>query len=369
MDRQLSGEFWLTSNALQYRVLFIREVAAAVDPAKVAGGRALLEDSLETKVRTDAQRSESSLPLEAEHVVKRFGQILALDDVSLTVRTGECVGLLGPNGAGKSTLIRSIVGRVRPNSGRVAVFGAAAGSTAARMALGWVPQELAIYPRISCRENLGAFGRYYGLSGAGLNDAIAWCLKWAALEDRQADVAGNLSGGMKRRLNMAAGMLHRPKIVLFDEPTVGVDPQSRNRIFGMIEELKDAGAAIIYTTHYMEEAERLCDRIAIVDHGQVIASGTKEELVRASFGTRSHVVARFAGDAEADKTDAIKAWAARHDGRVKDETTEFTIEQAGEIAPLLDDAAKAGLELKDVSLRKPNLESVFLHLTGRELRD
>ncbi len=305
-----------------------------------------------------------AMPLEVERIVKRFGETLALDDVSLTVRAGECVGLLGPNGAGKSTLIRSIVGRVRPNSGRVAVFGSAAGSTAARLALGWVPQELAIYPRISCRENLGAFGRYYGLSGAGLNDAIAWCLKWAALEDRQGELAKNLSGGMKRRLNMAAGMLHRPKLILFDEPTVGVDPQSRNRIFEMIEALREAGAALIYTTHYMEEAERLCDRIAIIDHGKVIAAGTKEELVRASYGTRSQVVARFAGDSE-----AIRAWAARHEGRVTEETAEFTIEQAGEIAPLLDDAARAGLELKDVSLRKPNLESVFLHLTGRELRD
>ena len=304
---------------------------------------------MEANVRTETQVSETAMPLEVERLVKRFGETVALDDVSLTVRAGECVGLLGPNGAGKSTLIRSIAGRVIPNSGRVTVFGSAAGSTEARMALGWVPQELAIYPRISCRENLGAFGRYYGLSGAGLAEAIAWCLEWAALEDRQDE---------------AAGMLHRPKIVLFDEPTVGVDPQSRNRIFGMIEALRAAGAAIIYTTHYMEEAERLCDRVAIIDHGQVIAAGTRDELVRESFGTRSQVLARFAGDSE-----AIQAWTARHDGRMTGETAEFTIEQAGEIAPLLDDAAKAGLELEDLSLRRPNLESVFLHLTGRELRD
>ena len=147
------------------------------------------------------------------------------------------------------------------------------------MALGWVPQELAIYPRISCKENLGSFGRYYGLSGQKLAEAIAWCLHWAALEDRQGELARNLSGGMKRRLNMAAGVLHRPRIVLFDEPTVGVDPQSRNRIFEMIEALKGAGTAVIYTTHYMEEAERLCDRIAIVDHGRIVAEGTKDELI------------------------------------------------------------------------------------------
>jgi ABC-2 type transport system ATP-binding protein len=280
------------------------------------------------------------------------------------VRAGECMGLLGPNGAGKSTLIRSIVGRVIPNSGRVAVFGRAAGSTEARLALGWVPQELAIYPRISCKENLGSFGRYYGLAGQKLAEAIAWCLHWAALEDRQGELAKNLSGGMKRRLNMAAGVLHRPKIVLFDEPTVGVDPQSRNRIFEMIEALRAAGAAVIYTTHYMEEAERLCDRIAIIDHGRIIAEGTKDELVASSFGTRSQVLARFAGSAE-----AIAAWAAQNGGRVTDATVELTIEQAAEITRLLEDARQAGLELVDVSLRKPNLESVFLHLTGRELRD
>jgi ABC-2 type transport system ATP-binding protein len=312
----------------------------------------------------ETQMTETAAPLEVERLVKHFGDTVALNDVSLTVRAGECMGLLGPNGADKSTLIRSIVGRVIPNSGRVAVFGQAAGSTEARMALGWVPQELAIYPRISCKENLGSFGRYYGLAGQKLAEAIAWCLHWAALEDRQGELARNLSGGMKRRLNMAAGVLHRPRVVLFDEPTVGVDPQSRNRIFEMIEALKGAGAAVIYTTHYMEEAERLCDRIAIIDHGRIIAEGTKDELVASAFGTRSQVLARFAGSAE-----AIARWAAQNGGRVTDATVELTIEQAAEIARLLEDARQAGLELVDLSLRKPNLESVFLHLTGRELRD
>ena len=303
---------------------------------------------------TETQTNETAMPLDVEGLVKHFGETVALDDVSLTVRAGECVGLLGP----------SIVGRVIPNSGRVAVFGQAAGSTQARMALGWVPQELAIYPRISCKENLGSFGRYYGLSGQKLTEAIAWCLHWAALEDRQGELARNLSGGMKRRLNMAAGVLHRPRIVLFDEPTVGVDPQSRNRIFEMIEALKGAGTAVIYTTHYMEEAERLCDRIAIVDHGRIVAEGTKDELIASTFGARSQVLARFAGSA-----DAIATWAARNGGRVTNATVDLTIEQATEIGRLLEDARQAGLELVDVSLRRPNLESVFLHLTGRELRD
>jgi ABC-2 type transport system ATP-binding protein len=268
------------------------------------------------------------------------------------------------NRSRKSTLIRCIVGRVIPDAGRVAVFGFAAGSLEARAALGWVPQELALYPRLTCRENLAAFGRYHGLSGGKLAESVAWCLDWAALGDRAGELAKNLSGGMKRRLNMAAGIIHRPRVVLMDEPTVGVDPQSRHRIFEMIEALRGEGAAIIYTTHYMEEAERLCDRVAIIDHGRIIAQGAHEELVRSVFASRSQVLARLAGPvAELD------AWVQRHAGRQVDGVAEFTIEDSTLIAGLLDDAARSGLELVDVTIRRPNLESVFLHLTGRELRD
>ena len=163
------------------------------------------------------------------------------------------------------------------------------------MALGWVPQELALYPRLTCKENLEAFRPIPRAVRREAAQAVAWCLDWAALEDRAGELTKNLSGGMKRRLNMAAGIIHRPKLVLMDEPTVGVDPQSRNRIFEMIEALRGGGRAIIYTTHYMEEAERLCDRVAIIDHGRIIASGTNEELVHNAFASRSQVLARFAG--------------------------------------------------------------------------
>lgn len=308
--------------------------------------------------------SAASSPIEVNALVKRFGTVTAVDGVSLTLRAGECLGLLGPNGAGKTTLIRGIVGRVIPDAGRISVFGFAAASGEAREALGWVPQELAIYPRLSCKENLSSFGRYHGLRGGRLAEQVAWCLKWAALEDRAAEPAKNLSGGMKRRLNMAAGIIHKPRVVLMDEPTVGVDPQSRNRIFEMIEALRAHGASIVYTTHYMEEAERLCDRIAIIDHGHIIAEGTNAELVHNAFGTRSQVLARFAGAGP-----EIAAWVERRGGRLADATAQFTVERSTEIAGLLDDAARDGLELEDVSLRRPNLESVFLHLTGRELRD
>jgi ABC-2 type transport system ATP-binding protein len=307
---------------------------------------------------------EPAQPIQVQNLIKRFGPLTALDSVSLQLAPGECLGLLGPNGAGKSTLIRGIVGRVRPDSGNIRIFGTDASSRAARQALGWVPQDLAIYPRLTCRQNLLAFGKYQGLSGAALTGQAAWCLKWAALEDRADDPAGKLSGGMKRRLNMAAGIIHRPRLVLMDEPTVGVDPQSRNRIFEMIEALRSEGTAILYTTHYMEEAERLCDRIAILDHGRIIAEGSRDELVRNAFGTRTEVVARFTGDPS-----RIDQWVGQRGGRLVAGSAQFSIDGPTEIAPLLEDAAEQELEVEDVSLRRPNLESVFLHLTGRELRD
>jgi ABC-2 type transport system ATP-binding protein len=303
-------------------------------------------------------------PLLVSGLVKRFGSVTAVDNISLELRPGECLGLLGPNGAGKSTLIRSIVGRVIPDAGTINVFGAPAASLAARAALGWVPQELAVYPRLTATENLRAFGSYYGLSGTGLSVAIAWCLKWAALEDRADDLTRNLSGGMKRRLNMAAGLIHQPRLVLMDEPTAGVDPQSRNRIFEMIEALRAQGATLIYTTHYMEEAERLCDRIAIVDHGRIIALDTHQALVQASFKASSLVIARFS-----IASPALSVWTTTHGGTLIDSTAEFAIDHPTDLARLLESASAAGLQLEDLALRRPNLESVFLQLTGRELRD
>jgi ABC-2 type transport system ATP-binding protein len=313
--------------------------------------------------------------LRVDALVKRFGQVTAVDGVTLELRSGECLGLLGPNGAGKSTLIRSIVGRVVPDSGAISVFGAPATSPQARKSLGWIPQELALYPRLTCSENLRSFGRYHGLSGSGLEQSVSRCLDWATLTDRANELVKNLSGGMKRRLNMAAGLIHQPQLVLMDEPTVGVDPQSRNNIFEMIEKLHAEGMSLIYTTHYMEEAERLCDRIAIIDHGKIIALGTQAELVRASFGSRSQVLARFAGASlsgfsiSAPGNERVLAWVAQRGGQSLDGVAQFTIDHPAEIGALLEASAKAGLELLDVSIRKPNLESVFLHLTGRELRE
>jgi ABC-2 type transport system ATP-binding protein len=288
----------------------------------------------------------------------------AVAGITLELRGGECLGLLGPNGAGKSTFIRSIAARVIPDGGTVSIFGTRAGSAAARRSLGWIPQELALYPRLTCRENLRAFGRYQGLSGAELERNVAHCLDWAALADRGGELVKNLSGGMKRRLNMAAGLIHQPRLVLMDEPTVGVDPQSRNRIFEMIEQLRGEGVSILYTTHYMEEAERLCDSIAIIDHGKIIAQGAHAELVSSAFGSRSQVVARFGGSPE-----NIAKWVAASGGRLLDGAAVFAVDHPSEISLLLAASARAGFDLVDFSLKKPNLESVFLQLTGRELRD
>jgi len=256
----------------------------------------------------------SVTPLQVRDVVKRFNGRNALDGVSLDLKEGEVLGLLGPNGAGKSTLVRTIMGRVAPNAGEILIFGrrAPAGDNASREQVGVVPQEIALYPLLSARENLLVFGRYYGLQSDLLEKSIDEALTWAGLTDRAGDQTKTLSGGMKRRLNMAAGVIHKPKIMLLDEPTVGVDPQSRERIYQMIGGLKAGGVSLIYTTHYMEEAERLCDRIAIIDHGKIIASGTKDELVRSTIGDKREVV---------------------------------MVEKV------------------------PSLEAVFLHLTGRDLRE
>jgi ABC-2 type transport system ATP-binding protein len=307
---------------------------------------------------------EDRLPLRIESVVKRFGDVTAVAGLSLEVTERACFGLLGPNGAGKSTLIRSIVGRVRPDSGKISIFGQPADSLRARALMGWVPQELSLYPLLTCRENLEAFGRYQGLRGKALRKGIDWCLAWAGLADRADSTVKTLSGGMRRRLNLAVGLIHRPRIVLLDEPTVGVDPQSRNRIFEMVLDLRNQGTTVIYTTHYMEEAERLCDRIAIMDHGHVIAEGAKEELIAQCFGGRTDVLMRFAS-AQPNAAE----WARSLGGTMEDGVAHFSIAQATEIAGLLDAANRAGFELIDVNLRRPNLESVFLQLTGRGLRE
>ena len=304
--------------------------------------------------------------IDISEVCKSFGAKKALDGVSLQLKPGECLGLLGPNGAGKTTLVRSIVGRVRLDAGEIRVRGAMIGSAEARANIGWVPQDLALYPRLTAEENLSVFGRYAGLSGREVQDAIRWCLEWAALADRSKEPVMEFSGGMKRRLNMAAGLIRRPPIVLLDEPTVGVDPQSRERIYQMIEQQRAAGTSLIYTSHYMEEVERLCDRLAIIDHGRIIAEGSPAELVQRTFGNRAEVVVDVA------RTDDAKmsTWTSEHHGSADGKRVRFSVgNPATDVAEILRTAVAAGITVEHLSLRSPSLNEVFLQLTGKDLRE
>ena len=223
--------------------------------------------------------------LDIRHLRRSFGSLVAVDDVSFTLGRGELVGLLGPNGAGKTTTVSMVAGLLTPDRGEVLVDGSAlSGDTdPGKRKIGLVPQDLALYDELSARANLRFFGSLYGLTGAALNEAIARTLDLVGLVDRMNDKVGTFSGGMKRRLNLAAGLIHDPDILLLDEPTVGVDPQSRNAIFDNLELLRAGGKALLYTTHYMEEVERLADRIVIIDRGKVIADDTLEGL-RAGAG-------------------------------------------------------------------------------------
>ena len=301
---------------------------------------------------------------------KSFRAVKALDGVSLDLRAGELLALLGPNGAGKTTLIRAIAGRVRLDSGEIRVFGKLAEAGRTPRELGIVPQEIALYPLMSARENLEVFGRLQGLAGSDLRQQVEWALRTTALADRALESVRQFSGGMRRRLNIACGILHRPRIVLLDEPTVGVDPQSRDRIYDVLAELAADGVSLILTTHHLEEAEARCSRTVIIDHGKVIASGTLTELVDRTIGRYRHVTLRLdaaPGDAvgvitrgartvETDAADPRLLRARMHDVAI-------------ELPPLLERVRQAGRAVEDVDVRGPSLQSVFIHLTGRELRE
>jgi ABC-2 type transport system ATP-binding protein len=308
--------------------------------------------------------------LECRGLTKRFGDRLAVDHVGFEIRAGETYGLLGPNGAGKTTTISMICGILGRDAGEVVVDGQPidVASTNAKGAIGYVPQDLAIYPDLTALENLLFFGRLYGLRGAALGRRADEILDIIDLRDRAKDRTESFSGGMKRRLNIGIGLLHAPKLLVLDEPTVGVDPQSRNAILSSVEALSAEGMGILYTTHYMEEAERLCDRVGIIDLGHVIAEGTRRELVTL-VGGLDRVTLLATGELE------LAAAAARriegvHEATAGDGGLDLLVSNARSILPrLLQDISVDGVSIRSVEVIEPDLEAVFLHLTGKALRD
>jgi len=297
---------------------------------------------------------------------KSFGPTRALDGASLELLEGEMLALLGPNGAGKTTLVRAIAGRARLDSGSIELFGLPlAGPGAApdgRARLGVVPQDIALYGLLTARENLEVWGRLHGVASRDLGARVDRALEWTGLVDRADDIVKKFSGGMKRRLNIACGILHEPRVVLLDEPTVGVDPQSRERIYDMLAALRESGVSLLLTTHQLEEAEARCQRIVIIDHGRVISAGTLAQLVESTVGVRRRVVLTL-DRAPANPPPGFEV------GPSSTVLVTHVRDVAVELPPLLGVASQGGCCVLDVEVRSPSLHSVFIHLTGRELRE
>jgi ABC-2 type transport system ATP-binding protein len=301
---------------------------------------------------------------------KTYSELTAVDGVGFTVAEGETYGLLGPNGAGKTTIISMIVGILARDAGEVLVDGEPLTGTGVRVKgrIGYVPQELALYPDLTGRENLRFFARLYGLSGRTARLRSDEVLEVVGLADRAGDQVKEYSGGMKRRLNIAAGLLHRPRLLVLDEPTAGVDPQSRNAILENVERLAGTGIGVLYTTHYMEEAERLCDRVGIIDLGRLRAEGTRRELV-SLVGERDRISLSMDGNL-ARATEAIAALPHVAPAESADSAVEVLVDEASTALPsILAAVAGSGATVRSVTVTEPNLEAVFLHLTGKALRD
>ena len=308
--------------------------------------------------------------LECIDLRKRFGELEAVRGISFNIGPGETYGLLGPNGAGKTTTISMVCGLLERDSGDVLVAGRrlTSRSVEEKAAIGYVPHELAIYPDLSARENLEFFARLYGLPRPIAAARVDEVLAVIGLADRAGEQTKNFSGGMQRRLNIGIGLLHRPQLLILDEPTVGVDPQSRNAILESVERLAGEGMAVLYTTHYMEEAERLCDRIGIVDVGELKAEGTRAELV-ALVGEHDRVSIEGGGNLEPGSRACAELNSVRA-ASVKANRIELIVDRARTILPeLLRTASDAGVVVASVEVTEPDLEAVFLHLTGKALRD
>jgi len=314
--------------------------------------------------------SDGSAALSCRDLVRRFGERVAVDHVSFDVAAGETYGLLGPNGAGKSTTIKLVCGLLARQGGTVVVAGQPIDERTvdAKASIGYVPQDIALYPDLTAAENLRFFGSLYRLGSKDLGRRVDDVLELIGLADRAGDRVDSFSGGMKRRLNIGAALLHRPALLVLDEPTVGVDPQSRHAILENVAELGDSGMAVLYTTHYMEEAQRLCDRVGIIDHGRLVAEGTHRELV-SLVHEEDRIALGATGDLESLRS-VLSALDGVTGATTADSTVHVLARDARRLLPrVLEAADAAGADVTSVEVVEPDLEAVFLHLTGSALRE
>jgi len=319
--------------------------------------------------------------VEARGLVKIYkrsdgSQVQAVNGIDLDIYKGEIFSLLGPNGAGKTTTISMISGLTAPTEGdaRIGGYSITKQPMEAKRLMGVIPQEVALYPTLSACQNLEFFGKMYGLRGSELSTRVDEVLEFIGLVDRQKDRIDTFSGGMKRRVNIGVGLLHRPKLVYMDEPTVGIDPQSRRNILDSVKELNHQGMTVLYTTHYMEEAQELSNHIAIMDHGKVIAYGTHEELIAIVGELDRLELAIYAPLAGGDESaQVIERWRAIdgvHQVTAAEGRLALLVDDGNLVLPrLFDSATQMGVRITSVEIQEPNLEAVFLHLTGRDLRD
>lgn len=310
--------------------------------------------------------------LEAKELVKQFGSLHAVNGISFEIEEGEIFSLLGPNGAGKTTTISMLSGLLTPTSGDAVIAGYSVVRQTLKVkgAIGVVPQEIALYEQLTARENLVFWGRMYGMGGKALRERVDQVLEQIGLSDRANQRVSTYSGGMKRRVNIGVGLLHRPQIIFMDEPTVGIDPQSRRNILDAVKELNSRGMTVLYTTHYMEEAAELSDRIGIIDHGELIALGTQKELTH-MVGERE-VLRLHLGEGlpPEDLAQALLELPDVIHADSSDSQVVLVVQEAEEsLAPVITRTSELGYHVRSVDIQEPNLEAVFLHLTGRSLRD
>lgn len=308
--------------------------------------------------------------IEVQDLHKNFGEVYAVKGVNFEVPAGEIFSLLGPNGAGKSTIISMLSCLLHPTKGEALVMGHAITREPqeVKASIGMVPQEIALYPDLSARENLNFWGKMYGLRSEGLAHRVDEVLEIIGLTGRQDGKVGTFSGGMKRRVNIGAALLHKPDVIIMDEPTVGIDPQSRRHILDNVKDLNQQGMTVLYTTHYMEEAQELSDHIAIMDQGEIIAYGTHDELVKI-VGELDRIDLNI----NAEARQIVPRWQSTegvHQISTKNGNLTLLVDDSNLVLPLLfESATQAGVRITSLDIQEPNLEAVFLHLTGRALRD